>query len=79
MEINEDKFLLYELGKRIAFLRKGKGMSQLDLSLECGIAKSYLSDLERGKRNPTIAVLSKIALGLGVSLEELFKGIKSIS
>lgn len=65
----------YQLGKRIQYLRQIKKWSQEDLALECNINKNYLSDLERGTRNPTIKVLIKIATGLGISLSELFRGI----
>lgn len=67
----------YELGKRIQYLRSNRKMSQEDLALECEINKNYLSDLERGCRNPTVKVLAKIARGLGISLSELFKGVGS--
>lgn len=65
----------YELGKRIQYLRIKRNKSQEDLALDCGINKNYLSDVERGSRNPTIKVLAKIAGGLGVTLSELFKGV----
>ncbi len=58
-------------------LRKQKGLSQEDLALDSGVNKNYLSDLERGERNPTIVVLEKIATSLGVTLSTLFKGIQS--
>ena len=74
----DEAFLLQALGMRIVYLRKRKGMSQLNLSLEARIAKSYLSDLERGKRNPGVIVLTRIAKALQVSLEELFKGIEPL-
>lgn len=74
----DEAFLLQALGMRVAYLRKRKGMSQLNLSLEARIAKSYLSDLERGKRNPGVIVLTRIAEALQVSLEELFKGIEPL-
>lgn len=67
-----------QLGMRIRYLRKNKKWSIEDLALEAGINKNYLSDLERGKRNPTLNILEKIALSLDISLEELFKGISSI-
>jgi transcriptional regulator with XRE-family HTH domain len=67
--------VLQQLGKRIVYLRQQKGWSQLDLSLEAGINRNYLSDLERGKRNPTVMILQKIALALTVDLATLFKGI----
>ena len=66
-----------QLGMRIKYLRKQKGMSQEDLALESGVNKNYLSDLERGNRNPTVVVLEKIAYALGESLSSLFKGIQS--
>ena len=66
-----------QLGMRIRYLRKQKGMSQEDLALESGINKNYLSDLERGSRNPTVVVLEKISLALGINLSTLFKGIQS--
>lgn len=70
--------LLWQLGKRIAFLRKQRGLTQLALSIESGLALSFISDLERGKRNPSIETLWKIAKALDVTLEELLKGIVPI-
>ena len=69
---------LKQLGMRIRYLRKQKGLSQEDLALEACINKNYLSDLERGTRNPTVIILEKIAEALGVDLATLFKGIQSI-
>ena len=66
-----------QLGMRVRYLRKQKGMSQLELSLDSGVNKNYISDLERGDRNPTLVVLERIANSLDVTLEELFKGIQS--
>ena len=65
-----------QLGMRIRYLRQRKGMSIEDLALECNINRNYLSDLERGTRNPSIEILSRISFGLKVSLEEFFIGIQ---
>jgi transcriptional regulator with XRE-family HTH domain len=65
-----------QLGKRIEYLRKQKGWSQLDLSLETGINRNYLSDLERGMRNPTLRILTKIAQSFDLQLAEFLKGIQ---
>ena len=70
--------VLWQLGRRIAFLRKEKGLSQVDLAADADMAKSYLSELELGKRNPSVLVLGRIAAALGTTLEELFKGVVSI-
>jgi transcriptional regulator with XRE-family HTH domain len=70
--------LLQQLGKRIRFLRESKGWSQLSLSVESEINRNYLSDLERGRRNPSIKILQQIAEALSIDLATLFKGIKPI-
>ena len=67
---NEDYLLL--LGQNIASLRKKKKISQITLSLDSGIARSFLADLERGKANPSVSTLMKIAKALGVEIRTLF-------
>jgi transcriptional regulator with XRE-family HTH domain len=67
-----------QLGMRIKYLRSLNKWSQEDLALEAGVNKNYLSDLERGSRNPTVKILEKIAKALDITLEELFKGIQII-
>lgn len=69
------RYVSFALGKRIAHLRKQKGMSQLDFSVESGIAKSYVCELEAGKRNPSLFVLEKVCLTLGITLSTLFEGV----
>ncbi len=66
-----------QLGMRIRYLRKQKGWSIEDLALESDVNKNYLSDVERGTRNPTVSIVEKISNALGVSLSTLFKGIQS--
>ena len=67
-----------QLGKRIKYLRSLVKWSQEDLALEAGVNKNYLSDLERGERNPTVKVLEKIAKALDVDLSTLFEGIREL-
>jgi transcriptional regulator with XRE-family HTH domain len=64
-----------QLGKRISYLRTKKGWSQLDLSLEANINKNYLSDLEHGRRNPSLVILTRLARVFNMDLSELLKGI----
>ena len=66
-----------QLGYRIRYLRQQKGMSIESLALEADINRNYLGDLERGARNPTLVILSKIARSLDIPLSELFKGIEA--
>ncbi len=64
-----------QLGARIRYLRTQKNMTIEDLALEAEINRNYLSDLERGTRNPTVVVLNKIAKALDINLSTLFEGI----
>jgi transcriptional regulator with XRE-family HTH domain len=54
------------LGKNLRRLRQQRGWSQEEFAFEAGLHRTYVSDLERGARNPTIAVLEKVAKALGV-------------
>lgn len=65
-----------QMGMRIRFLRKQRRLSIEDLALEAEINKNYLSDLERGTRNPSLKVLARIATALKISMSELVKGIE---
>ena len=65
-----------QLGARIRYLRQQKNLSIEELALEAEINRNYLGDLERGMRNPTTVVLSKIARALGIDLAILFEGIR---
>jgi putative transcriptional regulator len=67
-----------QLGKRIVYLRLKKGWSQFELSLEANINKNYISDLEHGRRNPTLKILVRLAHVFDMDLSELLKGIKEI-
>jgi transcriptional regulator with XRE-family HTH domain len=61
------------LGANVRQLRKSKGMSQEELALEAGMKRSYLSDLERGTRNPSVRALGRLADALEVDAAELLK------
>jgi transcriptional regulator with XRE-family HTH domain len=64
--------LLSRLGLRISRLRKRSGKTQAELAEHVGIDRSFLADVERGKRNVSILNLALIAEGLGVTLAQLF-------
>ena len=60
------------MGKQIKTLRQARGMSQEELSEKVSINSKYLSAIERGKANPTLAVLIKLADSLKVGVPDLF-------
>lgn len=61
------------LGKRIKELRRSRDLSQEQLAEKTGINAKYLSSIERGRENPTLDLLIKLAKkGLGVEMGSLF-------
>lgn len=56
------------LAANLRRLRTEKGLSQEQFAFEVGIHRTYISDLERGRRNPTISVVEKLAHCLNVNL-----------
>jgi len=54
-------------GRRLAELRKAQGMSQEQLALVSGIARSYVSGVERGQRNISLLNILRLAQALNVS------------
>ena len=64
-----------KMGERIRHLRKDLGISQEKFALSIDMDRTYYASVERGRRNISIKNIAKIADGLGISLEELFKGL----
>jgi transcriptional regulator with XRE-family HTH domain len=64
--------VLVRLGDRIRKLRKKRGWTQIEMAERVGIDRSFLADVERGKRNVSILNLDLMAKGLKVSLSQLF-------
>jgi transcriptional regulator with XRE-family HTH domain len=54
------------LGRNVRRYRKLKGMTQEQLALEACMERSYVSDLERGERNPSVRALGRLAAALAV-------------
>jgi len=61
------------LGRNVRAARQRAGLSQEDLALEAEMKRSYLSDLERGVRNPSVRALGRLAKALGVEAAELLR------
>jgi len=67
--MNESK----KLGKNLKRIRTAKGISQGEISRKLEVDKSFVSNIENGKTNPTLATIAKIAKAIGVSVGELMK------
>lgn len=66
--------ILRSLGLEVRDLRTQKKLSQEALAGLAGIHTNVVGRLERGSYNPTVMVVAAIAVKLGVTLEELFRG-----
>ena len=60
------------LGRRIAYYRKERKLSQSKLGAIVGMEDNHLSCIEIGLKYPSIHSIARLAIGLGVSIEELF-------
>ena len=63
--------LLQILGRNVRAERKRRGMSQEELAFNAGMKRSYVSDLERGTRNPSVKALGRLAEALEVTPSSL--------
>lgn len=65
--------LLDQLADRIRYFRKKLGLSQEKLAEKCDFDRTYISLLERGKRNPSYLNLEKLCSGLEIELSDLLR------
>jgi len=61
------------VARNIRRLRVANGLSQEALAVDAEIDRTYVSRVERGLENPTVAVLERIAKALSADIEELFR------
>ena len=61
------------LGRNVRAIRIQQGLSQEELSFRAGLKRTYLSDLERGTRNPSVRALGRIADALSVPPSKLLE------
>lgn len=71
-KMNETNHVLKNLGQRIAYLRKQKGLNQEDFADISGKMINTISNIERGLSDPKITTLLSISEALNISIEELF-------
>jgi transcriptional regulator with XRE-family HTH domain len=68
----DNKKLAKRIGKRISAIRRERRMTSEKLAYENDISKGYMSDIENGKKLPSLTKLSEIAHALGVDIKDLF-------
>ena len=62
-----------KLGRNLKRIRTKKGITQGDIVRSLGMPKSFVSSIENGRTNPTLATITKLAKAIGVSVGELMK------
>jgi transcriptional regulator with XRE-family HTH domain len=62
-------------GERLRKLRVSRCMTQLQMSTFFGIDRSYISDVERGRKSVSLPMLEVIALGFNMTLSELLRDV----
>lgn len=60
------------VGPAFRQLREQSGLSQEGLALEAGLDRTYVSGIERGRRNPSLNSMQRLAEALGVTLDQVF-------
>ena len=75
MSRKQEDLRCIQLGQNIKRLREKKGWTQEELAEKAELHISYIGQIERGLRYPSLRVLFKISDALGVKNSELFKGL----
>ena len=63
--------LATRFGLRLKTLRQARGLTQLEIAVTLGIDRTFLSDLERGRKSLSLPFIDLFALGYGMSISEL--------
>jgi putative transcriptional regulator len=64
-----------QFGERVRKLRKQHGWMLVELSVETGIGRVFLSNLENGKHEPKLGTIKKLAKAFGLTASQLLRGI----
>lgn len=70
---NENLGMFYDLGRLITEFRRRKGMSQKEFAEKTGITASYLSQIEKGHKMPSYALVNKFCEQLNISQRDLIR------
>ena len=60
-----------KLGSNLKKIRTKKGITQGDIARTLEVSRGFISTIENGKTNPTLATIAKLAKALGVSVKDL--------
>lgn len=75
MRKNNDQQILAKFGSHVAGIRASKSITQEQLAEKTGLNRMTIAFVESGRRWPRIGTLNRLAKGLGVRIEDLFKDL----
>jgi transcriptional regulator with XRE-family HTH domain len=67
--------VLLRFGQRVRERRTSLGLSQEAFADKCKLDRTYISGIERGKRNVALRNIEAIAKALGITIAELVQGV----
>ena len=67
------------LGGNVRTFRKRKGLKQEELAKLCGLSRTYISEVELGKKNISLENMVVLAVGLGVNVVDLFAEAQDVN
>lgn len=62
-----------KLGENLKRIRTRKGVTQIEIAKKLAVNRSFVSNIENGKTNPTLSTITNLANALGVPVNELLK------
>ena len=62
-----------KLGRNLKRIRTQKGISQGDIARTLKVGRSFITNIENGKTNPTLATIARVAKAVGVPAGDLMK------
>ena len=74
--MEKKSLLAQKFGAHVRRLRTERGMSQEEVAFACERSLNYMSEIETGKRNPTLDTVAAICAALGMTLTEFFDGME---
>jgi transcriptional regulator with XRE-family HTH domain len=73
--MGKDANIAVRFGARLRELRQTRGLSQEAFATACGLDRTYISGIERGKRNVSLRNIEVLANALGITISQLMKGL----
>jgi XRE family transcriptional regulator, regulator of sulfur utilization len=64
-----------QFGARVRKLRQKRGWKLVELSVETGLGRVFLSNLENGKHEPKLGTIKKLADAFGITISQMMRGL----